>query len=193
MCDVMERRGCYCFCRVHKKRKKREIIKGACCSALKSIMFVTFGQQIRVTLEALYTSERCNIIKTEGVNKLLGRSSLQLGLLTCRGSCETRRQQDTPPAPPLLPLCLRHYTCTRTREHGPRGSSRVGPRGFGRLVALVPASVYGLDRSFADMTESKPESSSGPAAELLALNPDQESEFKRKVKEAKKNRTREVG
>ena len=45
------------------------------------------------------------------------------------------------------------------------------------------------------MTESRPESGSGsgPVPELLALNPAQESEFKKKVKEAKKSRTTEVG
>ncbi|XP_041663276.1 MKI67 FHA domain-interacting nucleolar phosphoprotein [Cheilinus undulatus] len=40
------------------------------------------------------------------------------------------------------------------------------------------------------MTESKAESASKPAKELLALNPKQESEFKKKVQEAKKNKSK---
>ncbi|KAM9347443.1 MKI67 FHA domain-interacting nucleolar phosphoprotein [Symphorus nematophorus] len=40
------------------------------------------------------------------------------------------------------------------------------------------------------MTESKAETSPQPAKELLALNPKQESEFKKKVQEAKKNKSR---
>lgn len=39
------------------------------------------------------------------------------------------------------------------------------------------------------MTESTAESASKPAKELLALNPKQESEFKKKVQEAKKNKS----
>uniref|UniRef100_UPI0037E83661 MKI67 FHA domain-interacting nucleolar phosphoprotein n=1 Tax=Semicossyphus pulcher TaxID=241346 RepID=UPI0037E83661 len=39
------------------------------------------------------------------------------------------------------------------------------------------------------MTESKAESAPKPAKELLALNPKQESEFKKKVQEAKKNKS----
>ncbi|XP_060909974.1 MKI67 FHA domain-interacting nucleolar phosphoprotein [Labrus mixtus] len=40
------------------------------------------------------------------------------------------------------------------------------------------------------MTETKAESAPNPAKELLALNPKQESEFKKKVQEAKKNKSR---
>ncbi|XP_020488869.2 MKI67 FHA domain-interacting nucleolar phosphoprotein [Labrus bergylta] len=40
------------------------------------------------------------------------------------------------------------------------------------------------------MTETKAESAPKPAKELLALNPKQESEFKKKVQEAKKNKSR---
>ncbi|KAM6979341.1 MKI67 FHA domain-interacting nucleolar phosphoprotein [Tautogolabrus adspersus] len=40
------------------------------------------------------------------------------------------------------------------------------------------------------MTESKADSAPKPAKELLALNPKQESEFKKKVQEAKKNKSR---
>ena len=43
------------------------------------------------------------------------------------------------------------------------------------------------------MTESTAESASKPAKELLALNPKQESEFKKKVQEAKKNKSSKVG
>lgn len=39
------------------------------------------------------------------------------------------------------------------------------------------------------MTESKAETTSQPAKELLALNPQQESEFKKKVQEVKKNKS----
>lgn len=39
------------------------------------------------------------------------------------------------------------------------------------------------------MTESKAEASSRPSKELLALNPEQESEFKKKVQEAKRNKS----
>ncbi|XP_022596565.1 MKI67 FHA domain-interacting nucleolar phosphoprotein [Seriola dumerili] len=39
------------------------------------------------------------------------------------------------------------------------------------------------------MTESKAETASKPAKELLALNPKQESEFKKKVQEVKKNKS----
>ena len=41
------------------------------------------------------------------------------------------------------------------------------------------------------MTES--EAGSAPAKELLALNPTLESEFKKKVKEVKKNKSSKVG
>lgn len=40
------------------------------------------------------------------------------------------------------------------------------------------------------MTESKAETAPRPAKELLALNPQEESEFKKKVQEAKKNKSR---
>lgn len=43
------------------------------------------------------------------------------------------------------------------------------------------------------MTESKAETAPKPAKELLALNPKQESEFKKKVQEAKKNKSSKVG
>lgn len=43
------------------------------------------------------------------------------------------------------------------------------------------------------MTESKAEAAPEPAKELLALNPEQESEFKKKVQEAKKRRSSKVG
>lgn len=43
------------------------------------------------------------------------------------------------------------------------------------------------------MTESKAETATKPAKELLALNPKQESEFKKKVQEAKKNKSSKVG
>ncbi|XP_032385272.1 MKI67 FHA domain-interacting nucleolar phosphoprotein [Etheostoma spectabile] len=43
------------------------------------------------------------------------------------------------------------------------------------------------------MTESKAETASKPAKELLALNPKQESEFKKKVQEAKKNKSSKGG
>lgn len=43
------------------------------------------------------------------------------------------------------------------------------------------------------MTESKAETLSQPPKELLALNPKQESEFKKKVQEAKKNQSSKVG
>lgn len=43
------------------------------------------------------------------------------------------------------------------------------------------------------MTESKAETASKPAKELLALNPKQESEFKKKVQEVKKNKSSKVG
>lgn len=42
------------------------------------------------------------------------------------------------------------------------------------------------------MTESKAETAAKPAKELLALNPKQESEFKKKVQEAKKNKPGKV-
>ncbi len=43
------------------------------------------------------------------------------------------------------------------------------------------------------MTESKAEAAPLPAKELLALNPEQEAEFKKKVQEAKKNKSGKVG
>lgn len=43
------------------------------------------------------------------------------------------------------------------------------------------------------MTESKAETAPKPVKELLALNPKQESEFKKKVQEAKKNKSSKVG
>lgn len=43
------------------------------------------------------------------------------------------------------------------------------------------------------MTESKAEAAPEPAKELLALNPKQESEFKKKVQEAKKRKSSKVG
>ncbi len=43
------------------------------------------------------------------------------------------------------------------------------------------------------MTESNAETAPKPAKELLALNPKQESEFKKKVQEAKKNKSSKVG
>lgn len=43
------------------------------------------------------------------------------------------------------------------------------------------------------MTESKADTATKPAKELLALNPKQDSEFKKKVQEAKKNRPSKVG
>lgn len=43
------------------------------------------------------------------------------------------------------------------------------------------------------MTESKAEKVPETAKELLALNPKQESEFKQKVQEAKKNKSKKVG
>lgn len=43
------------------------------------------------------------------------------------------------------------------------------------------------------MTESKAETLSKPPKELLALNPKQESEFKKKVQEAKKKQSSKVG
>lgn len=43
-----------------------------------------------------------------------------------------------------------------------------------------------------EMTESKAETASEPAKELLALNPKQESEFKKKVQEAKKKKSSKV-
>lgn len=43
------------------------------------------------------------------------------------------------------------------------------------------------------MTESKAEAAPEPAKELLALNPKQEFEFKKKVQEAKKRRSSKVG
>lgn len=43
------------------------------------------------------------------------------------------------------------------------------------------------------MTESKVEKVPETAKELLALNPKQESEFKQKVQEAKKNKSKKVG
>ncbi|XP_076603116.1 MKI67 FHA domain-interacting nucleolar phosphoprotein [Chaetodon auriga] len=42
------------------------------------------------------------------------------------------------------------------------------------------------------MTENKAETATKPAKQLLALDPKQESEFKRKVQEAKKNKSRKV-
>lgn len=43
------------------------------------------------------------------------------------------------------------------------------------------------------MTESKAETATKPAKELLALNPKQESEFKKKVQEVKKKKSGKVG
>lgn len=43
------------------------------------------------------------------------------------------------------------------------------------------------------MTESKTEKTPKAAKELLALNPKQESEFKKKVQEAKKKKSGKVG
>lgn len=43
------------------------------------------------------------------------------------------------------------------------------------------------------MTEIKGETAPEAAKELLALNPTQESEFKKKVQEAKKNKSKKVG
>lgn len=43
------------------------------------------------------------------------------------------------------------------------------------------------------MTETKAETAPKPAKQLLALNPKQESEFKKKVQEAKKNKSSKVG
>lgn len=43
------------------------------------------------------------------------------------------------------------------------------------------------------MTESKAEKVPETAKELLALNPKQESEFKQKVQQAKKNKSKKVG
>lgn len=43
------------------------------------------------------------------------------------------------------------------------------------------------------MTESKADTVTKPAKELLALNPKQDSEFKKKVQEAKKNKPDKVG
>lgn len=43
------------------------------------------------------------------------------------------------------------------------------------------------------MTESNTETATKPAKELLALNPKQDSEFKKKVQEAKKNNSGKVG
>lgn len=42
------------------------------------------------------------------------------------------------------------------------------------------------------MTENNVEAAPGAAKELMALNPKQESEFKKKVHEAKKNRSKKV-
>lgn len=42
------------------------------------------------------------------------------------------------------------------------------------------------------MTESKADAAPRAAKELLALNPKQESEFKKKVQEAKKNKSSKV-
>lgn len=43
------------------------------------------------------------------------------------------------------------------------------------------------------MTEKKVEKVPGTAKELLALNPKQESAFRQKVQEAKKNKSKKVG
>lgn len=43
------------------------------------------------------------------------------------------------------------------------------------------------------MTEGNTEADSKAAKELLALNPKQEAEFKRKVQEVKKNKSSKVG
>lgn len=43
------------------------------------------------------------------------------------------------------------------------------------------------------MTEIKGETAPEAAKELLALNPTQESEFRKKVQEAKKNKSKKVG
>lgn len=43
------------------------------------------------------------------------------------------------------------------------------------------------------MTENKTEKVPETAKELLALNPKQESQFKKKVQEAKKNKSKKVG
>lgn len=43
------------------------------------------------------------------------------------------------------------------------------------------------------MTESKADTAAKPAKELLALNPKQDSEFKKKVQEAKKKKPGKVG
>lgn len=42
------------------------------------------------------------------------------------------------------------------------------------------------------MTEIKGETAPGAAKELLALNPTQESEFRKKVQEVKKNKSKKV-
>lgn len=43
------------------------------------------------------------------------------------------------------------------------------------------------------MTEIKVETAPEPAKALLALNPTQEAEFKKKVQEVKKNKSKKVG
>lgn len=53
--------------------------------------------------------------------------------------------------------------------------------------------IYVSYYSLIEMTESGGERASKPAKELLALNPKQESEFKKKVQEAKKKRSGKVG
>lgn len=51
---------------------------------------------------------------------------------------------------------------------------------------------YASCRSLIEMTESKAETAPEPVKELLALNPKEESEFKKKVREAKKNQSSKV-
>lgn len=57
----------------------------------------------------------------------------------------------------------------------------------GRSLSTTILEIHVLCRSLMEMTESQAETASAPAKVLLALNPKQESEFKKKVQEAKKS------
>lgn len=61
------------------------------------------------------------------------------------------------------------------------------------VLVLLFFTIHVSCRSLIEMTESKAETAPKPAKELLALNPKQESEFKKKVQEAKKNKSSKVG
>lgn len=61
------------------------------------------------------------------------------------------------------------------------------------LADVLVLQFYVSCRLLIEMTESKAETAPEPAKELLALNPKEESEFKKKVREAKKNQSSKVG